>query len=172
MSTRRRRTKASQSQLVGLSDRLNAMAGPVLFVGMGGEVVRANEEGRKLLQTSGLTARTSLAAIMARNGEAKVWYLMPVHNTRGLIGFLASFRSRSISVPMLSDRTVRQAARAWGLTERKRQVLELVARGLPNSIVADTLAIAERTVEFHLSGIFDRAGVESRASLLARLFGR
>ena len=31
------------------------------------------------------------------------------------------------------------------------------------------LGIAERTVEIHVSAIFDRAGVSSRAALIARL---
>jgi DNA-binding NarL/FixJ family response regulator len=64
---------------------------------------------------------------------------------------------------------VRMAAARWRLTARQQEVLELLARGLTNAIVADTLAISERTVEFHVTAILDKAGADSRMSLLVRL---
>ena len=57
----------------------------------------------------------------------------------------------------------------WRLTPRQAQVLDLVARGFTNALIADELGIGEGTVEFHLSAIFDKAGVESRAMLIARV---
>jgi len=42
-------------------------------------------------------------------------------------------------------------------------------RGFTNALIADELGIGQRTVEFHLSAIFDKAGVESRTMLVARL---
>ncbi len=50
------------------------------------------------------------------------------------------------------------------LTEREIQVLRLVAHGLTNKEIAYTLKIKERTVEFHLSQVFDRLAVVSRAA--------
>lgn len=58
----------------------------------------------------------------------------------------------------------------WRLTPRQRDVLELLARGVTNAVIADELNIAERTVEFHVTAIFDKAGVDNRTALLARLF--
>ena len=51
-------------------------------------------------------------------------------------------------------------------------MLELLAQGLTNATVADTLAISARTVEFHVTAILDKAGADSRTSLLARLIDR
>ena len=48
-------------------------------------------------------------------------------------------------------------------------MLDLVLRGFTNALIADELGIGEGTVEFHLSAIFDKAGVESRAMLIARV---
>jgi len=59
-----------------------------------------------------------------------------------------------------------------GLTPRQRQVLELVMTGATNRTVAELLGICERTVEVHLTAIYERAGVENRTSLVWRVLGR
>jgi DNA-binding NarL/FixJ family response regulator len=48
------------------------------------------------------------------------------------------------------------------LTERERQVLRLVARGLANKQIARHLGIAERTVKAHLTSAFQRIGATDR----------
>lgn len=57
-----------------------------------------------------------------------------------------------------------------GLSERERQVLELVAEGLPNKRIAQRLGITERTVKGHLTTIYRHLGVTDRlqAALVAR----
>jgi DNA-binding NarL/FixJ family response regulator len=50
------------------------------------------------------------------------------------------------------------------LSDRERQVLGLVSRGLANKQIARTLGIAERTVKVHLGNIFRRIGVTDRTS--------
>jgi DNA-binding CsgD family transcriptional regulator len=54
-----------------------------------------------------------------------------------------------------------------GLSARELQVLRLVAAGLTNRQIADKLAISGRTVERHLSNIFDKLGLSSRAAATA-----
>jgi DNA-binding NarL/FixJ family response regulator len=48
------------------------------------------------------------------------------------------------------------------LTEREREVLGLVARGLSNKAIADSLAITERTARTHVSNILGKLGLTSR----------
>jgi len=49
-----------------------------------------------------------------------------------------------------------------GLSEREREVLRLVARGLPNKRIARELSISEKTVKTHLTSVFRTIGVTDR----------
>lgn len=51
------------------------------------------------------------------------------------------------------------------LTERERDVMRLVAKGLPNKLIADQLAISVRTVEVHRARVFDKMDVKSAVEL-------
>jgi DNA-binding CsgD family transcriptional regulator len=59
--------------------------------------------------------------------------------------------------------------REKGLTPAQRRVAALVAEGRTNREVAAALFLGERTVETHLSGVYAKLGVRSRAEL-ARVF--
>ena len=62
----------------------------------------------------------------------------------------------------------REAAwKAHGLTERELQVLRLVATGVTNHAIAGQLFVAEKTVDRHVSNIFTKLGVSSRAAATA-----
>lgn len=52
------------------------------------------------------------------------------------------------------------------LTTRERQVIELVAEGLPNKAIASRLGISARTIEGHLNHVFAKLGVSSRTELV------
>ena len=55
------------------------------------------------------------------------------------------------------------------LTEREREVMQLVIDGRPNKLIADALAISVRTVEVHRARVFDKMGVKSAVELANRL---
>lgn len=54
-------------------------------------------------------------------------------------------------------------------TRRESEVLQLLQQGLSNKQIAMALGITERTVEFHLSNIFTKLGVNSRTEAVIRL---
>ena len=72
---------------------------------------------------------------------------------------------------ILRDR--RAAAPAAELSDRERQVLVLVAEGLPNKLIARRLDISEKTVKAHLTSVFKQIGVTDRtqAALWAERHG-
>jgi len=51
------------------------------------------------------------------------------------------------------------------LTERELEVVDLVGRGLQNKEIGQLLGISTRTVEAHLSRVFDKLGTRSRTAL-------
>jgi two-component system response regulator DctR len=51
------------------------------------------------------------------------------------------------------------------LTDRERDVMNLVVAGLPNKLIADQLDISVRTVEVHRSRIFEKMAVKSAVEL-------
>ena len=57
-----------------------------------------------------------------------------------------------------------------GLTEREAEVLRLVASGAGNRQIAEQLVLSEKTVARHLSNIFVKIGVSSRAAATAYAF--
>jgi DNA-binding NarL/FixJ family response regulator len=66
----------------------------------------------------------------------------------------------------------RSAVVAWGFSKREAEVLALLARGLTNRAIAADLAIVERTVEAHLTSMFEKGQVETRAELVMRAMQR
>lgn len=60
-------------------------------------------------------------------------------------------------------------ARAFpDLTEREREVLELIARGLANADIARRLFLSPKTVRNHVSNIFSKLQVADRAQAIVR----
>lgn len=53
------------------------------------------------------------------------------------------------------------------LTRRERALLEALAKGLTNKDLARDFGISANTVKFHLSNLFEKLGVKSRAQAIA-----
>lgn len=53
------------------------------------------------------------------------------------------------------------------LTDRERQVADMVARGLSNQAIATKLGISQRTAQNHVEHIFSKLGVKSRKQIAA-----
>lgn len=66
----------------------------------------------------------------------------------------------------------RRRTGAQGLTPRELEVLELVATGRTNHAIGEVLFISEKTVARHVSNIFTKIGVSSRAAATAFAYQR
>ena len=53
-----------------------------------------------------------------------------------------------------------------GLSNRECEVAEQIAQGFSNRAAADRLFITEKTVKFHLTNIYKKMNVKSRAQLI------
>lgn len=57
---------------------------------------------------------------------------------------------------------------AAGLTPRQTSILERIAAGQTNKVIARDLGVTERTIKYHLGEIFARSQASSRAEAVAR----
>ena len=55
-----------------------------------------------------------------------------------------------------------------GLTAREQEILELIARGLSNREIGETLFVSENTVKTHSSRIFEKMQVKRRVQAVQR----
>jgi DNA-binding NarL/FixJ family response regulator len=82
-------------------------------------------------------------------------------------GIRAAARGESPIAPraareVLSARSSDPPSLSVALSAREREVLSLVAEGLPNKLIARRLEISEKTVKAHLTSVFAQLGVTDR----------
>ena len=81
----------------------------------------------------------------------------------------AHARERAVEARVEGLRAVR---RRYGLSEREREVVDLLCEGLSNGAIAERLGLSEKTVKNHLAHVFAKLDVASRAEAMVRWQGR
>jgi two-component system response regulator DctR len=71
----------------------------------------------------------------------------------------------------LDTRQGERQARLDSLTEREREVMQRVAAGKLNKVIADELHVSVRTVEVHRARVYAKLGVRSAAEVATLLAG-
>jgi DNA-binding CsgD family transcriptional regulator len=146
---------------------LDAIGRAAFVVAGAGRIVEANRFGRELLEREGRFLRAEVVAAVGARAAHPRWDVIPVEG-----------RGRAPEVLVLArawtaERVAAQIALAtaqWTLTPRQREVLAKVAEGNANRTIAAMLGITERTVEVHVTALFEKAQVECRAELVARVY--
>lgn len=113
----------------------------------------------------------------AMRAGAKGYVLKGAAQSELLRAIEAVARGEALYGPKVAERILRffQASRRDmpvdafpDLTEREREVLDLIASGMGNAAIARRLAIAEKTVRNHVSNIFSKLHVTDRAQAMLR----
>ena len=146
--------------------------------GMDGiEATRRIIEASPGVQIVVLTSFVDRERVLAALEAGAIGYLLKDAEPDDLLrGVHAAARGESPLDPRAA-RTMLGAQRETGpleeLTEREREVLSLVAEGLPNKQIGRRLGISEKTVKAHLTHVFRTIGVDDRmqAGLWARRQG-
>ncbi len=68
----------------------------------------------------------------------------------------------------LADLSPQRAEPAQSLTEREIELLRLVAEGMSNKAIAQTLSISENTVKYHMRNILQKLGVQNRTEAVTQ----
>ncbi len=72
--------------------------------------------------------------------------------------------------PTAGPRSAPLRLETHGATAREREVATLLARGLTNHEIAETLVLSPHTVQDHIKSLFEKLDVGSRQELVARVF--
>ena len=76
------------------------------------------------------------------------------------------FRAEVLAFMEVKDSAEGEDPAFNSLTSREREVLALITEGLGNAEIASRLSISEKTVRNHVSNVFDKLGVWSRAQAM------
>lgn len=117
-----------------------------------------------------LTSFSENARILSALDAGAVGYLLKDADPDDIIRALRDAAAGGVPLSPKAARALLPAnrsnssARAEALTAREREVLSLVALGLPNKSIAWRLTISEKTVKAHLTRVFTVLGVSDRTS--------
>jgi DNA-binding CsgD family transcriptional regulator len=160
------RTRMLLDEMIGdarslLDLALEELPDAAFVVRASGSVAYANAAGRAAMDKDRRALRQELAGAVLRRRRDPTLRAIPI-TCGGRPGHWLVLR-RDDSAATRAER----AGARWGLTPRQRQVLALLAEGSSTARIALELRVSERTVESHVSAIFERARVSSRAALIA-----
>ncbi|HEV2609988.1 MAG TPA: response regulator [Noviherbaspirillum sp.] len=113
-------------------------------------------------------------AVRAMKDGAFDFIEKPIDSPRLIPVVLAALKhdmARRSGTPVADKLTVTSNPRLADLTEREREILDLVLEGRQTKAIAESLGVTIKTVEFHRSRIREKLGVSSLAELF-RLFLR
>lgn len=139
----------------------------------GSEATRLLLEDDPAMQVVILTSFSERDTILSALDAGAIGYLLKDAEPDELIrGVRAAAHGESPLAPKAARELLgsRGSTPAPQLTDREREVLELVTHGLSNKLIARELGITERTVKAHLTTVFQRIGVSDRvqAAMWAR----
>jgi DNA-binding NarL/FixJ family response regulator len=144
---------------------LNALPCAAFVLSAKGAVQHANAAGRQLL-ASEANLRAQLAEALSKKSEAID--IIPLAGP----GLPPYFLARIYSTEAQARSRAAVARMKFRLSVRQEEIAACVLRGQAPATIAASLGCSERTVEAHLSAIFQRVGAQSRAELVAVLSRR
>jgi DNA-binding CsgD family transcriptional regulator len=155
-----RRLRESDLASAAIETALDQIAAPAWLLKRNGSVAVTNSAGRARLAT-----KRSLAADLRVPTSDPAFRRIPVTARGEIRGHLVVERGEA---PERTSRVAAFASRAR-LTPAQTRVLQLLACGHSNTTIAAQLAVALRTVETHMTAIFEKTQTFTRAGLLAEI---
>ncbi|HEU4976944.1 MAG TPA: response regulator transcription factor [Baekduia sp.] len=114
-----------------------------------------------------LTAFSDRQQVLGALDAGAIGYLLKDADPQELLsGIRAAARGESPLDPRAAHAVLTRGTPEAGstLTTREREVLQLVAEGLPNKQIARALGITEKTVKAHMTKVFAAIGVTDRTA--------
>ncbi|MBK8784566.1 MAG: response regulator [Anaerolineales bacterium] len=142
----------------------------VIDLSLGNSLDNSNQDGYQLLST----ARAENIPSIVVSGITETEEIQRVYSEYAISAYIekqafdrAAFR-RVVEETRLKNKS---SSELNALTDREREVLDLLAQGLTNKEIAEKLFITTNTVKRHLKAIFEKLDVHTRSAATAKVAG-
>ena len=130
----------------------------------------SNQEGYQLLEST----RSAGIPTIVVSGTAEPQEIQRIYAEHAISAYIEkqTFDRMAFRHAVEGARITLQAMRELhALTDREREVLDLLAQGLTNKEIAEKLFITTNTVKRHLKAIFEKLDVHTRSAATAKVAG-
>lgn len=131
------------------------------------------------LQEAETKYRAGLANLAIHQRDAGIALLASAYRILDAIGeryysrrCIQALTDHGVSIEELLGKREAARARYGGLTPRQVEVLELVAEGMTNQEIAESLFISPRTVDMHVSNVLSELDCRSRTEAVTKAYDR
>jgi RNA polymerase sigma factor (sigma-70 family) len=142
----------------------------VIDLALGNSLDNSNQDGYQLLST----ARSENIPSIVVSGITETEEIQRVYSEYAISAYIekqafdrAAFR-RVVEETRLKNQS---SSELNALTDREREVLDLLAQGLTNKEIAEKLFITTNTVKRHLKAVFEKLDVHTRTAATAKVAG-
>lgn len=183
---RRLLEQADDIVVVGESDRggkamqlVDELSPDVLLLDMeipdksGVEVAQELKDAESPVRVLALSAHDDEEYVLSLLSSGAVGYLTKeealdtiVDAVRGVANGEEGWFSRRAAARVAAHTRREAQEESVDLTDREKEVLALLSKGKTNDAIAEALVLSERTVRFHLSNIYRKLDVSSRAEAI------
>lgn len=145
----------------------------IVMPGMGGvETIRRLRDQHPAIQVLALTSFEQDEMVQGALQAGAIGYLLKNVSAQKLA---AAIRAAAVGRATLAEEVAgavvamarQPAAPGWNLTQREREVLALLVRGLPNAEIAARLSISQATAKYHVRSILTKLGATSRTEAVS-----
>lgn len=134
----------------------------VIDLQLSSSVARENQDGLELLEVA--ASAGTPAIVVSGTGSTSV--IEAAFSEKKVVGFFEKQAFRRRAFLEVVEANLKPSV-LDALTDREREVLELLAEGLTNQQIGERLFISPNTVKRHLKAVFEKLGVSNRAAAAA-----